>query len=561
MFSKRTTLFIGGGILIVLAAFFFGAIGANARMISVFPDNFFIGTNNVSRTSLSSAEALVRAEAKKLEERRISVFVPDYGVQSLPVKGSYSVNIEQTMINARSAAAKQGVWKKIAGFTGILSTTHVDLVITQGGDAAQSLHTAIESWKLPLKKAQDARFEISTASVTSTADFLVAPAVSGESLNESALLENISEAVRSSSDAVVNASIVTSIPEVSTAAAEQLAPEAKAVAAEIKRGRTLVISGIKFPLTSTQLIGLLQPHIVNGDVVVRIDSAILKAALGSDIVPFEHGGIDAKFVQVGNKVTTFIPDQKGVVIDWDGTSADLSASLKTASTTLKIRTKELEAGSPLSKTNDLGIKELLGSGTSDFSGSPKNRIHNITIGMNSVNGTLIAPGEIFSLIKTLGTIDGTTGYLQELVKKDNKTLPEFGGGLCQIGTTSFRAAMGAGFPIVERRNHSYQVKYYFENGVSGTDATIYDPKPDFRFKNDTAHWALFVTHMKGSILTFELWGTKDGRAASRTIPVVLARQPAPPRKDIDSTDIPVGTTKCTEHAHAGATTLFSYSIV
>jgi hypothetical protein len=79
-------------------------------------------------------------------------------------------------------------------------------------------------------------------------------------------------------------------------------------------------------------------------------------------------------------------------------------------------------------------------GTSNFKGSPVNRRHNIAVGAASVNGTLIAPGEEFSLLKTLGDIDAAAGYKPELVIKGGKTLPEFGGGLCQIGTTAFRAA-------------------------------------------------------------------------------------------------------------------------
>ena len=81
------------------------------------------------------------------------------------------------------------------------------------------------------------------------------------------------------------------------------------------------------------------------------------------------------------------------------------------------------------------------------------------------------------------------GYLPELVIKGDEIKPEIAGGLCQVGTTMFRAAMNSGLKITERQNHSLVVSYYndLSNGNPGTDATIYDPHPDFRFLNDTGN--------------------------------------------------------------------------
>ncbi|PJA91906.1 hypothetical protein CO134_02925, partial [Candidatus Kuenenbacteria bacterium CG_4_9_14_3_um_filter_39_14] len=125
--------------------------------------------------------------------------------------------------------------------------------------------------------------------------------------------------------------------------------------------------------------------------------------------------------------------------------------------------------------NDLGIQQLIGLGESNFSGSPKNRRHNISVGAESLNGLLVKPGEEFSLLAALGEINGETGYKPELVIKGDETIAEYGGGLCQISTTMFRLAINAGLPITQRRNHSYRVGYY---EPAGTDATIYSPWPD-----------------------------------------------------------------------------------
>jgi len=99
--------------------------------------------------------------------------------------------------------------------------------------------------------------------------------------------------------------------------------------------------------------------------------------------------------------------------------------------------------------------------------------------------------------------------LPELVIKENKTIPEYGGGLCQIATTNFRAALNSALPITERQSHSYAVQYY---DPQGTDAAIYIPHPDLKFHNNTKNYILIQTSIYNNILTFEFYGTKDGRS-------------------------------------------------
>ncbi|MBU0670780.1 VanW family protein, partial [Patescibacteria group bacterium] len=189
------------------------------------------------------------------------------------------------------------------------------------------------------------------------------------------------------------------------------------------------------------------------------------------------------------------------------------------------------------------------------------RIFNISKGAEILNGLLIAPDEELSLINALGKIDGDNGWLPELVIKENKTIPEYGGGLCQIGTTTFRMAMNAGMEILERRNHSYVVSYYNYNGKPGVDATIYDPKPDFRFKNDTGNWVLIQTRIEGNDIYFDLWGTSDGREAYFKDPENFDFVSAPPTVEIETDELGPGQRDCSEKAHNGLSAAFDYVIV
>lgn len=259
--------------------------------------------------------------------------------------------------------------------------------------------------------------------------------------------------------------------------------------------------------------------------------------------------IDASYELINNYIInldeTKIPDtcSKNVVPDKE----------ETVQLIVKITAPEI----PIGTINNLGIQELVGTGTSDFSGSPVNRRHNIKVGAAKLNGVLIAPGEEFSLNKTLGNIDGSTGYLPELVIKGNKTIPEYGGGLCQIGTTAFRVALDAGLPVTERRPHSYRVVYY---EPAGMDATIYSPSPDLKFINDTPAYLLLQTKISGNELTFELWGTPDGRKVEITKPKIYNFVSPGPTKIIETEDLAPGVKKCTERAHTGADAEFDRTI-
>jgi len=267
---------------------------------------------------------------------------------------------------------------------------------------------------------------------------------------------------------------------------------------------------------------------------------------------------DAKFDIQNGRVVEFQNSRDGRELNTEATIELVNSTFFNGeNSTFDLVVAEQKAKLAVGDTNDMGIVEKIGEGRSNFVGSPSNRIHNIKTGAAAINGLIIKPGETFSLITALGPIDGEHGYLQELVIKGDKTVPEYGGGLCQIGTTTFRAAYGSGLPIVERRNHSYRVSYY---EPAGTDATIYSPKPDMRWLNDTNNNILIQTRMEGTELIFEYWGTRDGRIATATEPRIYNIVRPPETKYIETTELEVGEKKCTERAHNGADAEFTYTV-
>lgn len=268
---------------------------------------------------------------------------------------------------------------------------------------------------------------------------------------------------------------------------------------------------------------------------------------------------DARFSIANGKVTEFQAGRVGRALQVEQTIAAMNASfIDGKAKTVAVVSKDIQPQSANESAESLGITELVATGKTNFAGSPTNRRKNIANAVRLLNGLLIKPGEEFSMVRALSPIELSNGYVPELVIKGNRTIPEVGGGLCQVATTAFRLAMDAGLPITARRNHSYRVSYY-EPPV-GMDATIYDPAPDFKFKNDYTTALLLQARVSGDNLIFDFYGTEDGRVASTTTPKLFGVTKPPPAKYIKTTDLAPGQKKRLERAHNGGSASFTYTV-
>lgn len=213
----------------------------------------------------------------------------------------------------------------------------------------------------------------------------------------------------------------------------------------------------------------------------------------------------------------------GVVVDRPRAVGAIRDGVKNQTRTASVPIVAKKADIRQETLPQLGITTLIGKSTTTFAGSPPGRTYNIGVGAAKFNGVLIKPGEEFSFNQTLGDVGPETGYVPELVILERTTEKQYGGGLCQVSTTTFRAAMAAGLPITDRTNHSYAVQYYAPIGM---DATIYPPDPDLKFRNNTKGHILIQASRVGESVTFEFYGTSDGRQARTEIIHIAATEAA-----------------------------------
>lgn len=292
--------------------------------------------------------------------------------------------------------------------------------------------------------------------------------------------------------------------------------------------------------------------------ILTLDSEKIKQYLSLNVSPeIDREVIRPRFEMKNGKVVSWETGAKGRKLDLETNVQNITTKVLAGQKNITLIASEVSEDD-LSMGENFNIKEIIGTGHSNFAGSPTNRRKNIAVGAAAVHGLLIKPNEEFSLVAALGDVSKETGYFPELVIKGNKTVPEYGGGLCQIGTTIFRTALATGLPITARQNHSYRVAYY---EPAGTDAAVYIPNPDVRFLNDTGNYILIQSRLGKNDIYFDFWGVQDGRIATTTKPVVFNIVKPEPTKLIESDSLPLGEKKCTEKAHNGADAYFDYKVI
>jgi len=278
--------------------------------------------------------------------------------------------------------------------------------------------------------------------------------------------------------------------------------------------------------------------------------------------------VDAIFKFENNKVTEFKPAQEGIKIKEDELSNLIIKSLEKLinsediSDTITIPTIATAPKIKNEDANNLGIKDLLGRGTSSFSHSTAIRNMNVEKGASIINRILVAPGETFSFIKNLGEVSLEAGYKNAYIIRQGKTELDVGGGICQVSTTLFRAMLDSGLDITARQNHAYRVSYYEEDSKPGFDATVFIPNPDLKFINDTANYVLIQSTYDGTNkkLAYEIYGTSDGRKTEISNYKQWGSQAPPPDVWIDDPTLPVGQVIQDEHKIPGLKTAFDWTV-
>ncbi len=287
---------------------------------------------------------------------------------------------------------------------------------------------------------------------------------------------------------------------------------------------------------------------------ISIDQSAIRSALLPIAATVRQEGTLPRVAWNNGNVQITAAGETGLGLDANATMSQISAAL--AGNTRAI---ELPLGAippPVTESNlaALGIIGQVGAGASSFANSEEYRITNIRAGARQMNGLLIPPGASFSFNDNLGPVTAERGFAEGYAIIDNRTQKEWGGGLCQVSTTVFRAAFWGGLPITERHEHSFRISWYEELGEPpGLDAAIFTGVYDLRFVNDSPNWLLMESYvdLQHQRLSIALYGTPTNREVAMSHEL-LERTPAPSEPVyIDDPEAPRGSLRQSDTARGG----------
>lgn len=251
---------------------------------------------------------------------------------------------------------------------------------------------------------------------------------------------------------------------------------------------------------------------VDGDLVLQMDGEKLSKDVLDQLPDLLTEASDATFTFKDDK-PKLVPGKPGTTIDPDALATSVGAASVAAERNAEVKLVESDPKDSTAELKKLGIKEIVSEFSTPLTPEPM-RTKNITTGLAHISGTLIRPGETFSLTEALGPVDAKHGFVDAGAIVSGEHVQAIGGGLSQVSTTTYNAAFFAGMEDIEHTPHSE----WFARYPEGREATIFTGVLDMRWKNNTPHGVLVQGWVKDGRAYVRLWSTKYWTVTTTTSP-------------------------------------------
>lgn len=283
-----------------------------------------------------------------------------------------------------------------------------------------------------------------------------------------------------------------------------------------------------------------QPGAVHADPAVTQPAPIDWDALAKQLlVEPADAALNPETLEIEPSVTGVSLDTALAASLYDAAGAGETVTIPLTFTEPETTTEELEATL---------FHDLLGEATSHVSGVA-NRVSNVGLALELCKDVILMPGDVFSYWDRITPCSASQGFLPAPSYVKGQTVDSIGGGVCQVSSSIYYAALLSNLEIVERRNHSYAVGYL----PDGADATVFSGNPDFRFRNNTDYPIKITGTLKDRSLSVQIWGTKTDDTYVKMQFVELSRTyPETIYKPDES--VPAGTTKVSVTPYTGRKT-------
>jgi vancomycin resistance protein YoaR len=470
-----------------------------------------VGDVPVGGLTTSEAQALLTDRAADLEHGTITFSYQDQTwMPSLSELGA-NVKLEDSLAAAQQLGREGNAPSRLAFIGNILDSDQV--VPLQ----AQVDHGALNAWFDTVDRdlgqpAVDAKLLIEDAAVT------VEPGVTGLAVDREVATAYLLDALSSLQPVAVDLPTKEVSPAITT---EEMAPVAAQVTAVLSEPVMAVFEDEQWEIEGTTVAPLLDVQITTASDTPTVRLGIDVSGLSGELRA-QFGHVNRKPVNAvlgwDNGLTVIEPSITGAAMRTDAFAEAVADSFLNGHDAVEIPVVSVAPEIDDRDLDAFGITTLLGTGHSNFAGGNWERDENVRVATRLMNGTLVPPGGTFSFNRAIGEITADKGYQEALVVSGDRVGRDVGGGVCQVSTTIFRAALNAGMPIAEWYPHTFRLPDYERDGWGpGFDASILqwgpDPErwPDFKFENYTDNWLLVESYVSEPHVYVNIYGTGDGR--------------------------------------------------
>lgn len=470
---------------------------------------------DISGIDRSQVKQSLADQINKFSHQKISFIFEDKNWELAPAELGLTLDLDQTTLAAQEFGHGQALAALAEQVSALFKKADLPLAFSLNSAKMDNALLAFSTVATPAKNA-------SLKYDPAKDDFVVLPSQNGTAVNRAKLINDVMQTFNAPSR-TVHLSLAEEQPSVTEKEISQVAEEAKLLIANAPY--FLQSPSASWPIDKVQLASWVSAQPSNNDpqkAQLTLDPQQISDFLVPLSASINREPTNAKLATENGKLKFVALSQDGEKLNVEASTKKITEDILAGQKNISLITDSVAPTISNQTTQELGLLTLLGTGESNFSGSPTNRRVNIKVGATKLNGFLIEPGEEFSFSANIGEIDAQNGWVPELVIKNRQTVPEYGGGLCQVSTTLFRAAVNSGLKIIERHPHAYPVHYY---DPPGFDATVYPPNPDLKFLNDTPGHLLLQTRIEGNKLFFEIYGTNDGREVKVIGPVTTQKNP------------------------------------
>ena len=239
---------------------------------------------------------------------------------------------------------------------------------------------------------------------------------------------------------------------------------------------------------------------INIEVEYTYDAELLQAKLAEVAEEFDREAEDSQITRKNGKFN-ITEEKEGRVMEKEKTAEAVAAVLETRMSGTAEIVAEVTEPKVTAEDNE-HVTDLIGTYYTTYTNSDPNRNNNLVVGCNYINGTVIAPGEVFSANEELGSQTAAGGYRNAGVYVNGKVEQGMAGGVCQVTTTLYNAVIMAELEVVERHPHSMTVGYV----PLGRDAAIAGTYKDLKFRKNTEYPIMIEAYASGGKLVMNIYG-------------------------------------------------------